>query len=571
MKKFILSVLAVALTSAAFSAAQTIKNDPVINIMNKELNRSFKKLAKATPPVYFLAYTITDANNYYTAAVLGGISYEYANTKRFLDVEARTGSRKMDNTRKIKSFDLDDLSRGGAGGYSVPMGGDDAKTLQTVLWLKTEDTVKSAQEDYLKVKTNSATASERSDSSDDFSAPIAAHSFYQAKEMPAIDKEAVKQQIKEYSTLFTGYDFILTSSVEFSAQNINSYFVNTEDAKIRKGQNLLRLSYSISSRNKDGMELQRGNSYDSFTFEGLPKPEVVKADIAKSIEELKALQNAPVAEPFHGPAILKNRATGVFFHEILGHRIEGHRQKDDDFGQTFTAKVNQQIISPLISVYDNPTLSNFNGTDLRGHYMVDDEGVMAQNLTLIENGVLKNFLMSRSPVNNFPQSNGHGRKEPGRTAVSRMGTTIVKASKTVTFEELRNLLIEEIKKQNKPYGLIIDDISGGFTMTDTSSPQAFKVLPLLVYKVYPDGRPDEIIRGADIVGTPLVSFNKITAAANDDAVFNGSCGAESGWVPVSAIAPSVLVSEIEVEKVEKSYENLPLIPAPPAQTKQEVK
>lgn len=571
MKKFILSVLAVALTSAAFAAAQTIKNDPVINIMNKELNRSFKKLAKATPPVYFLAYTITDANNYYTAAVLGGISYEYANTKRFLDVEARTGSRKMDNTRKIKSFDLDDLSRGGAGGYSVPMGGDDAKTLQTVLWLKTEDTVKSAQEDYLKVKTNSATASERSDSSDDFSAPIAAHSFYQAKEMPAIDKEAVKQQIKEYSTLFTGYDFILTSSVEFSAQNINSYFVNTEDAKIRKGQNLLRLSYSISSRNKDGMELQRGNSYDSFTFEGLPKPEVVKADIAKSIEELKALQNAPVAEPFHGPAILKNRATGVFFHEILGHRIEGHRQKDDDFGQTFTAKVNQQIISPLISVYDNPLLANFNGTDLRGHYMVDDEGVMAQNLTLIENGVLKNFLMSRSPVNNFPQSNGHGRKEPGRTAVSRMGTTIVKASKTVTFEELRNLLIEEIKKQDKPYGLIIDDISGGFTMTDTSSPQAFKVLPLLVYKVYPDGRPDEIIRGADIVGTPLVSFNKITAAANDDAVFNGSCGAESGWVPVSAIAPSVLVSEIEVEKVEKSYENLPLIPAPPAQTKQEVK
>ncbi len=571
MKKFILSVLAVALASAAFSAAQTIKNDTVINIMNKELNRSFKKLTKATPPVYFLSYTITDANNYYAAAVLGGISYEYANTKRFLDVEARTGSRKMDNTRKIKSFDLDDISRGGgSAGYSVPLG-DDAKTLQTVLWLKTEDTVKSAQEDFLKVKTNSATASERSDSSDDFSAPISAHSFYEAKEMPAFDKEAVKQQLKEYSKLFAGYDFILTSSVEFSAQNINVYFVNTEDAKIRKGQNLLRLSYSISSRNKDGMQLQRGNSYDSFTFEGLPKTEVVKADIAKSIEELKALQNAPVAEPFHGPAILKNRATGVFFHEILGHRIEGHRQKDDDFGQTFTAKVNQQIISPLISVYDNPLLANFNGTDLRGHYMVDDEGVMAQNLTLIENGVLKNFLMSRSPVNNFPQSNGHGRKEPGRIAVSRMGTTIVKANKTVSFEELRKLLIEEIKKQDKPYGLIIDDISGGFTMTDTSSPQAFKVLPLLVYKVYPDGRPDEIIRGADIVGTPLVSFNKITAAANDDSVFNGSCGAESGWVPVSAIAPSVLVSEIEVEKVDKSYENLPLLPAPPAQNKQEVK
>ncbi len=570
MKKFILSVLAVTLTSAAFAAAPTIKNDPVINIMNKELTRSFKKLSKAAPPIYFLSYTITENDIYFASSALGGIVSEYSGTERLLDIEARAGSRKMDNTRKIKSFDLEEIRRRTFGGYSIPFG-NDAKTLQTAIWLKTEDTVKAAQEDYLKVKTNSSTASERSDSSDDFSAPIPAHSFYEVKEMPVFDKEAVKQQLKEYSTLFAGYDFILNSSVAFSAQNINSYFVNTENAKIRKGQNLLRIAYSISSRNKDGMELQRGNAYDSFTFEGLPKPEVIKADIAKSIEELKALQNAPVAEPFHGPAILKNRATGVFFHEILGHRIEGHRQKDDDFGQTFTAKVNQQIISPLISVYDNPLLTNFNGTDLRGHYMADDEGVMAKNLVLIENGVLKNFLMSRSPVNNFPQSNGHGRKEPGKTAVSRMGTTIVKASKTVTFEELRALLIEEIKKQNKPYGLIIDDISGGFTMIDTSSPQAFKVLPLLVYKVYTDGRPDEIIRGADIVGTPLVSFNKITAAANDDAVFNGSCGAESGWVPVSAIAPSVLVSEIEVEKVEKSYENLPLIPAPPSQNKQEVK
>ena len=255
----------------------------------------------------------------------------------------------------------------------------------------------------------------------------------------------------------------------------------------------------------------------------------------------------------------------MFFHEILGHRVEGHRQKDDDFGQTFTNKTGEQVIAPLISVYDNATMKYFNNIPLRGYYAYDDEGVKSQNVTLIEKGILKGFLMGRSPIKDFPQSNGHGRKQAGYRPVSRMGVTLVEADHTVTFDTLYKMLKDEIQTQNKPYGLIIDDISGGFTMLDTSNPQSFKVKPLLVYKVYPDDRPDEIIRGADIVGTPLTSFNKIIAAADDYAVFNGSCGAESGWVPVSAIAPSVLISELEVEKVQKSYDNLPILPPPPAQ------
>jgi TldD protein len=364
--------------------------------------------------------------------------------------------------------------------------------------------------------------------------------------------------------MFKGYDFILSSEVFLSINVNNVYYVNSEGTKLKNPSLLMRLSYNISSRNGDGMEVKRSNSYDFTKIEDMPAPEKIKEDILKSIEELRILQKAPIAEPFHGPVILKNRATGVFFHEILGHRVEGHRQKDDDFGQTFTAKVNEQVISPIISVYDNPTLKKYKDIPLRGHYLYDDEGVPAQNVTIIKDGVLKNFLMGRTPIQNFPQSNGHGRKAIGKNAVSRMGTTIVESSKTVSFEELRKMLVDEIKKQNKPYGLMIEDISGGFTNIDTYSPQSFKVNPLLVYKIYPDGRPDEIIRGADIVGTPLSSFNKIIAAADDYDVFNGSCGAESGWVPVSAIAPSVLISEMEIEKIEKSYDSLPLLPPPSA-------
>ncbi|MBO7605093.1 MAG: hypothetical protein J6S61_01320, partial [Elusimicrobiaceae bacterium] len=179
----------------------------------------------------------------------------------------------------------------------------------------------------------------------------------------------------------------------------------------------------------------------------------------------------------------------------------------------------------------------------------------------------------RSPIKNFPNSNGHGRKSYGREVVSRMGVTVVEAKNQIPYDELVQKLKEEIKRQNKPYGLIIDDISGGFTNTDTYSPQSFKVQPLLVYKVFPGDRPNELVRGADIVGTPLTSFNKIIAAADDNALFNGTCGAESGWVPVSAIAPSLLISELEVEKVNKTYENLPILPPPSAEikTKKEVK
>ena len=180
--------------------------------------------------------------------------------------------------------------------------------------------------------------------------------------------------------------------------------------------------------------------------------------------------------------------------------------------------------------------------------IVDDEGTPAERVTVVEHGVLRNFLMSRSPIEGFARSNGHGRREHGNDAVSRQGNLIVESEKVVPYERLREMLIEECVKQGKPYGLIFDDISGGFTMTGRGGPQAFKVLPLYVTRVYADGRPDEVVRGVDIVGTPLTSFSKIIMAADDADVFNGTCGAESGWCPVSAVSPSLLVSEIEVEK-----------------------
>jgi len=289
--------------------------------------------------------------------------------------------------------------------------------------------------------------------------------------------------------------------------------------------------------------------------------------VDKMAADLKALRAAPTTEPYAGPALLSGRAAAVFFHEVLGHRLEGHRQRDEQEGQTFTKKVNQLVLPSFLSVVDDPTRKEINGVKLAGAYDYDDEGVPAQRVVAIENGVLKNFLMSRMPIAGFSHSNGHGRRQLGAAPTGlmptgRQGNLIVTSTNTVKDAELRARFIEEIKKQGKPYGLYFEDIQGGFTLTTRSRPQAFQVIPVMVWKVYPDGRPDELVRGVDIVGTPLLSLNEILVTGERLEVFNGVCGAESGQIPVAAVAPAMLFSQIEVQKRAKGTERPPLLPPP---------
>jgi len=291
------------------------------------------------------------------------------------------------------------------------------------------------------------------------------------------------------------------------------------------------------------------------------KPRIA-AKVEKMAADLKALRAAPLAEPFDGPALLSGRAAAVFFHEVLGHRLEGHRQRGDEEGQTFTKKVNQQVLPQFLSVIDDPTQRSLNGLDLGGWYQYDDEGMPAERVEVIKDGILKNFLMSRMPVKGFAQSNGHGRAQAGLMATGRQGNLIVSSTHSVKDSELRQKLIDEVKKQNKPYGLYFEDIEGGFTLTTRSLPQSFQVLPVLVWKVYPDGRSDELVRGVDIVGTPLAALNRIEVTGDQPEVFNGVCGAESGSVPVSAVAPAMLFSEMEVQKRAHTRNRPPILPPP---------
>jgi predicted Zn-dependent protease len=309
------------------------------------------------------------------------------------------------------------------------------------------------------------------------------------------------------------------------------------------------------------MELPRVENFYSSTPEDLPSDQVVLEKVQKMVADLMALKNAPVMEPYVGPAILSPRATGVIFHEIFGHRIEGQREKREDQPQTFRDRVGQKVLPDFISVYSDPTQRKFGDTQLAGFYKFDDQGVKARRVKVVENGVLKNFLMSRLPLDGFPESNGHGRRQPGFSVAGRQSNLLVEASKTVTRDRLKQLLIEEVKKKGLPYGLYFEDIVGGFTYASVYTPNSFEVIPVMVYRIYPD-RHEELVRGVDLIGTALTAFNKILAADDRMEAFNGMCGAESGQVPVSAGGPGLLFSEVEVQKKAKSQELSPILGPP---------
>lgn len=549
---------------ATFAHAQPncdVKTQQPLQLLNVQLTRSMKALKKQKPPIYYMAYTFKEVEEFSMQVEEGGVRFRVRDPQRILQVQARAGSPKLDNTRTLKN----DRTNYDITTQELPAITGSGKAFETAVWRATQTAAENAQQAFNRVQADVQTASQRVDNSPDFVLP---QKEIFCQEAPALqfDTARIEKMLVAASQLTKNKSFVLDSSFAFSYKTGSRYFVDSVGTQLKTPVRLARLAYNLRGKTADGAWLNRSHTYDVLDEKELPSEAQFLADIRQSLAELQALTQAPEAGPVTVPAILKNRAMGVFVHEVLGHRVEGHRQKEDSFGKTFTDKVGQQVVAPILTIVDDATLAYFNGEPLRGYYEYDDEGAKARPVVIIENGVLKNFLMSASPIENFSLSNGHGRGETGKRPVARMGNTRVIASQTVSYDELEQKLLDEIKKQGKPYGYIIEDLSGGFTMTETFAPQSFKLTPTFVYRIYPDGKK-EVVRGADMVGTPLVSFNEIIAAADDYGVFNGTCGAESGWVPVSAIAPSVLLRKLEIEKAGKDGVKPPVLPPPFAEGK----
>ena len=528
---------------------------PVLAAMNAELARTQAKLKSQPVPPYYISYEITETHTIGVSGEFGRLQRSGDYRYRQLDVDLRVGDYALDNTHEIRG----EMNYPQYNSAAVPID-NDPDAIRAVIWHQTDASYKRALDQLTKVKTNVEVKVAQDDKSADFSHETPEHYAEPIVDVQ-VNRAVWEDKIRRYTAPFARYTNIYEATASFTAAAETRWYVNSEGAVIQTSQPLFRLFVSANTKASDGMELPLYESYFGFTEKDLPDDATVLKAVDKMIHNMEALRVAPVVDPYTGPAILSGRASGVFFHEIFGHRVEGQRQKNSDDAQTFKRKIGEPVLAKEFSVYFDPTTRRVANTDLAGSYLYDNQGVKARRVAVVEGGVLKTFLMSRKPVEGIPQSNGHGRKQVGLAPVARQSNLIVEVAPSAVQPDLKAVLIAEVKKQGLPYGLLFDDIQGGFTFTGRTIPNAFNVLPLMVYRIYPDGR-EELVRGADLIGTPLTTFSKIVAADKNVAVFNGVCGAESGGVPVSAASPAIFVTQIEVQKKAKSQERIPILPAP---------
>lgn len=531
---------------------QRVSDEEVLNAMDAELSRSMTELADQPNPPFYISYEITDSYRTSVGAAFGSTTRRSETSGAYYDVDLRIGERTLDNTH-LEDRQIPILTTGSLA---------TAAGIRNHLWLQTDRAFKQAIEQLVNVKT-------RTEIQIDSDGPA----FDLAESEKVTHLEATKEvefaaddwenRLRQVTSVFKGHPFLHIGSASVSVSRNTRYFVNSEKSRIQDGNLMYTLVLSAGARADDGSNLNLSELYHAREPAGLPTNRELTKKADALVTQLIDLRNAPKVEPYTGPAILSGRASGVLFHEILGHRLEGHRLKQTSDAQTFKDKINERILPESMSVIFDPHMRKYGDTDLLGAYTYDNEGVLGQRVEVIENGFLRKFLLGRStlPDEDFRESNGHGRKAIGYNSIARQSNLIVEVNNPNTPEELENKLIELLKEKNLDYGLFFDEIVGGFTFTGRSLPNAFTVNPVIVYKIYQDGSR-QLVRGVDLIGTPLTVFDSILAAADDNAIFNGSCGAESGWVPVSAISPSLLVGQIEVQRSAQSRTILPILPAP---------
>ncbi len=555
---FLLFVIASPLTGAAGSGdVQAERGDIVVlTAMKDELGRSQKKLKlEGYEDPYFISYQIKD-NAYYTIeGKYGAIVSSDRSRIRRLFVDVRVGDYGFDNS-------IGGRSGGGIpfdGASSVPLDNDPA-AIRTVLWQVTDFAYKEALAQYLNKKAEDV----QEVKAEDFGSfsKEKSHVYFGPELTLNFDPGKWEENVRQVSSIYKDYKDLLNADLTVTAQKETVYFIDTEGTQYVRDEILYSIDAEVTARADDGKVVENYRNLYYVTPEDIPPVEALKNTIREMVEETLKMRQAEALPPLSVPALLDPEAAGVVFHEAVGHRLEGERQIDEDEGQTFKEKVGKKIIPEFLSIIDDPSMKSFEGTHLMGYYPFDDQGVPGQRTVLVENGVLKNFLMSRTPVEGFQNSNGHGRASYGQAPLARMSNTIIESSKEYPRDKLKELLIEEVKRQNKPFGLIIKSMRGGETNTSSYNFQAFRGTPLVLYKVDPVTGEETPVRDIEIVGTPIVTVNKIIATGDDYAVFNGFCGAESGYIPVSTVAPSILVSEMEFQRESSRKEKPPLLPPP---------
>ena len=566
LPRLLSAVLVVLVTVAGPGRAavpEPVLDDPLLQAMVAELDRSTARLVlKDYEKPYFISYRLTDVRSLSVRASYGALESSGGDSYRGVAVDVRIGDYREDNTSDDAGFYYDphDTDAFEYARAYAPVD-NDVIAMRQKLWLLTDYQYKRALEDYIGKRGRNVQKVKQDDRPDDFSRVEPARQADPVDSLK-VDRKRWENLARAISSRFKAQPLIYNSVVDFKAISQVRYLVTSEETRLRTGQHNYSMAISADARAEDGMPLELERVYKAHDFAGLPDSSGLAAAADSLIGLLLALRSAPVMEPYTGPAIIKSGASGVFFHEALGHRLEGHRTRRESEGHTFKDKVGSRIIPDFLTVVDDPTVAKFGGTELYGEYTYDEEGVPAQRVSLVEKGILKGFLMSRTPIKTQKTSNGHGRADIWSESVSRMGSLFVTSDAPLSYPALRKRLLEECRKAGKEYGLVFEEMVSGETNTASTGVQTLKVRPRVVRKIFVKDGHEELVRGVELIGTPLNTLENIKAAGDDAGVFNGVCGAESGWVPVSAIAPSILISEVEVQKMDRNLKRPPILPPP---------
>ena len=538
--------------------------DKLLGLLKEELAQQMKELKGEEFPPYHMNYRVIDVTSSVVSASFGALMNSQQYRSRTLVPQIRLGDEKLDNFRfnqmgsAMSRFQGPSMAR-------LPLDEENNEdAVRQAIWDEVNNRYKFAVDMYQKTKAESSVNVEEEDKAPYFS-EAKVEKYYEAPlpaEKMTIDMDRWAARMKEISAVFKNQPGIMKGDAIMIYTVERRYFVNNEGTEVVQNLPYARIMVFGETKADDGMELPLNLSYFAYDPADLPANDKIIADAKEMVKTLEALRVAPVVDPYTGPALLSGPASGVFFHEIFGHRIEGQRMKSENDGQTFKKMVGQLVLPADMHVYDDPTLRKYAGEDLNGFYKYDDQGVKAERVDVVVNGKLNDFLMTRTPIDGHPRTNGHARASDGFDPVSRQSNLVIETSNPKTPEELRQLLIEEVKKQGKEYGYFFKEVTSGFTFTGKGATNSFNVTPLEVYKVFADGRPDQLVRGVDLIGTPLSMFSNIIYAGNDARVFTGMCGAESGSIPVTAISPTILVTQVETQRKAKSQDILPILPAP---------
>jgi TldD protein len=560
------SVLLAAALAAALPAhaAERDSREVLRDALVAELSRNLARLRmKGFEAPYFIGYTVREYDSVDVQAKHGAIVSSTRNRARQAYVEVRVGDYRFDNT--ADSSAAGDFNAATEELYEpdadVPLD-DDADAIRGTLWLLTDTRYKAALAALNQKRGVRATTVVEDETLPSFSRePVPPPHVDPARPL-VVDRGAWEMRLRAASGIMKRHAGVVDSSVRFQVTREIRTFVSTEGARLVTERTIWAVHVEAVTRAPDGILMDHGRSFYGAAEEELPGDAQLEAEVERVGRETEALRAAPVLDPYTGPAILLPEATGVLFHEVIGHRLEGERLDDDAEGQTFKGQIGQRVVPAFLDLVDDPTLARAGKVSLNGHYVFDDEGVRARPVVLIEKGTLRTYLTSRKPVIGAPTSNGHGRAEGAVDPMARMANTLVRSSRKVPFGRLKTMLLDEVRRQGKPFGLVIRDITGGSTNTASYGYQAFKGTPRLVYKVDARTGAETLVRGVEMVGTPLASIAKITATSDAEAVFNGYCGAESGYVPVSTVAPAVLLTEIELQRSTRTRQKPTVLPPP---------